>query len=225
MPGCISMMVQFNSDMFSILWFSVGVSAIAAAIAAAIGVPLGIFLGMKEFKGKIVIVNITNSFMGFPPVVMGVIVYLFLSSAGPLGFLHLLYTPTAIIIAQSLLCIPIISGITISAVTNHNKKIAETTLALGGSRWDIYENVFSENLIQILSGIMVGFGQSISEVGASLIVGGNISYYTQTMTTAIVTYTQMGRPDLALSLGLILITASFFIILTLTFIQMKNRKR
>jgi tungstate transport system permease protein len=210
--------------MTSVLGFSLGVSAIATAIAAAIAIPLGIFMGMREFRGKVIIVNLFNSFMGFPPVVMGVIVYLLLSKAGPLGFLHLLYTPTAIIIAQCLLCIPIITGITLSSITNHSKKIIETTLALGGSRSDVYENVFSENLVPILSGVIVGFGQNLSEVGASMIVGGNISFFTQTITTAIVTYTGQGRAGDALLLGLVLILTSFFIMFALTMLQMRARR-
>jgi tungstate transport system permease protein len=210
--------------MLSVLGFSIGITTIATAIAAAIAIPLGILMGMRDFKGKTVVVNLTNSFMGFPPVVMGVLVYLLLSNAGPLGSLHLLYTPTAIIIAQSLLCIPIIAGITISSITNHSKKIIETTLALGGTRSDVYENVFSENLVPILSGVMVGFGQNLSEVGASMIVGGNISYYTQTITTAIITYTGMGRADLALILGSVLLISAFFIMLALTLLQMRARR-
>ena len=210
--------------MASVLGFSIVVSATATAIAAAIAIPLGIFLGMHEFKGKPIVVNLFNSFMGFPPVVMGVLVYLLLSRSGPLGTLRLLYTPTAIIFAQCLLCIPIITGITISAITNHSKKIIETTLALGGKRSDVYENVFSENLVPILSGVMVGFGQNLSEVGASMIVGGNISFFTQTITTAIVTYTGQGRAGDALLLGWVLIFTAFFIMFTLTFLQMRARR-
>jgi tungstate transport system permease protein len=216
--------MSWESEMASVLGFSIGVSATATAIAAAIAIPLGIFMGMREFKGKTIIVNLTNSFMGFPPVVMGVIVFMLLSRSGPLGSLHLLYTPTAIIIAQSFLCIPIVAGITISSITNHSKKIIETTLALGGSRSDVYENVFSENIVPILSGVMVGFGQNLSEVGASMIVGGNISFFTQTITTAIVTYTGMGRPDLALLLGSVLIATSFFIMFALTLLQVRARR-
>ncbi|NMC05894.1 MAG: ABC transporter permease [Candidatus Lokiarchaeota archaeon] len=216
--------MSWETDMASVLGFSVSISAVATAIAAAIAIPLGIFMGMHDFKGKTIIVNMTNSFMGFPPVVMGVIVYLLLSRAGPLGFLHLLYTPTAIIIAQTSLCTPIITGITISSVTNHSKKIIETTLSLGGNRSDVYENVFSENLVPILGGVMVGFGQNLSEVGASMIVGGNISFFTQTITTAIVTYTGTGQSSLALALGLILIATSFVIMFTLTALQMRARR-
>ncbi|MBN2151228.1 MAG: ABC transporter permease [Candidatus Lokiarchaeota archaeon] len=214
----------WQSDMTSVLGFSIIVSATATAIAAAVAIPLGIFMGMREFKGKAVIVNLFNSFMGFPPVVMGVLIYLLLSKAGPLGFLGLLYTPTAIIIAQCFLCIPIIAGITISSITNHSKKIIETTLALGGSRTDVYENVFSENLVPILSGVMVGFGQNLSEVGASMIVGGNISFFTQTITTAIVTFTGQGRAMDALLLGTVLIVTAFFIMFALTILQLRARR-
>ncbi|MEX2680021.1 MAG: ABC transporter permease [Candidatus Sigynarchaeota archaeon] len=216
--------MSWQSEIMPLLGFSFGVSAIATAIAAAIAIPLGIFMGMREFKGKTIIINLTNSFMGFPPVVMGVLVYLLLSKAGPLGFLHLIYTPTAIIIAQCLLCIPIITGITLSSITNHSKKIIETTLALGGSRSDVYENVFSENLVPVLSGVIVGFGQNLSEVGASMIVGGNISFFTQTMTTAIVTYTGQGRAGDALLTGLILIITTFIIMFALTILQMRARR-
>ncbi len=216
--------MPWQDEMTSVLGFSLAVSAMATAVAAAVAIPLGIFMGMREFKGKTIIVNLFNSFMGFPPVVMGVLVYMLLSKAGPLGFLHLVHTPTAIIIAQCLLCIPIITGITLSSITNHSKKIIETTLALGGSRSDVYENVFSENLVAILSGVMVGFGQNLSEVGASMIVGGNISGFTQTMTTFIVTYTGQGRANDALLVGLVLIGTTFLIMFALTMLQMRARR-
>jgi tungstate transport system permease protein len=216
--------MPWQDEMTSVLGLSLAISGMATAVAAAIAIPLGIFMGMREFKGKTIIVNLFNSFMGFPPVVMGVLVYLLLSKAGPLGFLRLVHTPTAIIIAQCLLCIPIITGITLSSITNHSKKIIETTLALGGSRSDVYENVFSENLVAILSGVMVGFGQNLSEVGASMIVGGNISGFTQTMTTFIVTYTGQGRAGDALLVGLVLIGTTFLIMLALTMLQMRARR-
>lgn len=151
-----------DTEIWSVLGFSYLVSGVSTAIAALIGIPLGIFLGMRNFRGKTVLMNLTNSFMGFPPVVMGVIVFLLLSSVGPLGSLGLLYTPPAIIIAQSALCVPIIMGVTTASVSNQYKPIAEATMALGGSRPDVYENVLSECLIPILSGVMLGFGQSLS---------------------------------------------------------------
>jgi tungstate transport system permease protein len=213
-----------DPEIWSILGFSYLVSGAATAIAAIIGIPLGIFMGMRKFRGKTIFVNLTNSFMGFPPVVMGVIVYLLLSSVGPLGSLRLLYTPPAIIIAQALLCLPIITGITIASVSNQYKPIVEATMALGGSRADIYENVLSECAIPILSGVMVGFGQSISEVGAAMIVGGNIRYSTRTITTSIVWYTSMGENEMAIALGTILLATTFLVMLFLTIIQMRSRK-
>lgn len=220
----LRLIFTFNPEIWDILGFSVQMSVISIAISAAIGIPVGIFLGVKKFRGKTFIVNLANSFMGFPPVVMGLIIFLLLSRSGPLGALGLIYTPASIIIAQTSLSLPIIAGITISAIANEQKKIAQTTIALGGSRWDLYENIFSECRIPILGGVIVAFGQAISEVGASMIVGGNIRYFTRTMTTAIVLQTGMGETEFALALGLILILTSFLLILTLTFIQMRARK-
>nr|MDO8116389.1 ABC transporter permease [Candidatus Sigynarchaeota archaeon] len=192
-------------------------------MASAIGIPSGIFLGTKRFRGKMFMVNFTNSFMGFPPVVMGLLVFLLLSRSGPLGPLGLIYTPASIIIAQTALSVPIIVGLTISAIAQQQARITETTIALGGSRYDVYENILSECRISILGGVIVAFGQAISEVGASMIVGGNIRYFTRTMTTAIVLKTSMGETEFALALGIILISTSFFLVFILTFIQMRAR--
>lgn len=214
----------FNPEIWGILGFSVQVSLASTLIAAAIGIPLGIFLGMKKYKGKTFIINMANTFMGFPPVVMGLLIFLLFSRTGPFGALGLLHTPTAVIIAQTCLSAPIITGITISAIANQQAKIKEATLAMGGTNWNVYENLFSECKIPIFGGIIVAFGQAISEVGASMIVGGNIRYYTRTMTTAIVQQTTMGESEVALALGIILITTSFIIMFFLTIIQMKARK-
>ncbi|MHA1849589.1 MAG: ABC transporter permease [Promethearchaeota archaeon] len=148
-----------------------------------------------------------------------------MSRSGPLGSLGILFTPSAIIIAQTCLAIPIITGVTVSAISTQFKPVKEMTLSLGGNNWHVMENIFIECKVSITGGLIVAFGQSISEVGASMIVGGNIRYFTRTMTTSIILQTRMGENEMAFALGLILIITSFLLTFILTAIQIRGKKK
>ena len=160
--------------------------------------------------------------MGFPPVVMGLIVYLLLSNSGPLGSLNLLYTPSAMIIAQLFLAIPIITGTTKAALESVNNNLKETILSLGANERQLWWEMIKEAKKSIIAGVLVAFGQAISEVGAVMIVGGNIRWNTRTFTTSIVLQTRMGEFGQAIALGTILLLITFILNYALTRLQVKK---
>lgn len=212
-----------NSEILEITLLSFQVSCTAIFFALLISLPIGTFLGFKEFRGKQLIITLNNTFMGLPPVVVGLILYLLLSNVGPLGPLSLLYTPTAMILAQFIMAVPIIVGLTYSAISDVSEKIVEQTLSLGATKRQLILIMFKEARMGILTSIIAAFGRAVSEVGAIMIVGGNIRYLTRTLTTAIVLYTSMGEFETAMVLGTILLITSFTINLFLTYLQTKYR--
>jgi len=223
----------FLEEILSITLLSLRVSGTAVLIGALIGVPIGTVLGLGRFKGKqtlmhfinITLTSIVNTFMGLPPVVVGLVVYLLLTSSGPLGPLGLLYTPTAMIITQFIMAVPIITGVTMSAVGSVEKAIREKALSLGATDRQAAWTVLREARMGVLTAIIVAFGAAISEVGGIMITGGNIRWVTRTLTTAIVVETNLGDFDLAISLGVILLSIAFTINLVLTIIQLRGPKR
>ncbi|MFX0097502.1 MAG: ABC transporter permease [Candidatus Hodarchaeota archaeon] len=203
----------FTGDpyIWSIIFLSLRVTATATLFASLIGIPIGIVVGMNDFFGKRVIVSLINTLMGFPPVVVGLIVFLALSRSGLFGALGLLFTPTAIIIGQMIIAAPIIAGITMAAVSSIDVAVIETAKSLGAARTQTWFLILKEARIGIFSGIAIGFGQSISEVGASMIVGGNIEGFTRVLTTAVVLETRQGSYGSAIALGLMLMIIAFII--------------
>jgi tungstate transport system permease protein len=204
-----------TSDLWHVTMMTMAVSGTATLIAAGIGIPLGTRLALREFLGKRAIKVITYMMYGFPPVLAGLVIYLALSNEGPLGSLELLFTPWAMIIAQVLLVTPIITGLTLSAVSEVGRDVKETAQTLGADDKQISRTVISEAKVGVVSGVMVGFGRAIAEVGAVIIVGGNIQWHTRVLTTSIVLETRQGNFEYALVLGAILLTvaASVFMIL------------
>jgi tungstate transport system permease protein len=160
--------------------------------------------------------------MGFPPVVMGLIVFFLLSRSGPLGDLGLLYSPTAMIVAQLFLATPIVTGTTKAAIESVDPNLKQTVISLGATETQLWWQLIKESRRSIIAGILVGFGQIISEVGAVLLVGGNIEGYTRTFTTAIVLNTRMGQFGMAIALGLILILITFILNYVLTYLQTRE---
>lgn len=207
----IKLITSFNSEIYGIIVLSLAVTIISSVTAAALAVPSGIFISTSSFPGKKLLVRLINTFMGLPPVVAGLIVYLVLSRKGPLGSLQLLYTPTAMVIAQILIIFPIVTGITIGAVKLKIKPVKETCAGLGLGRGKTNMLLFRECKYPIMSAVIAGYGRAIAEVGAVMLVGGNIQYHTRVMTTAIVLETGKGNYDKALALGIILLTLSFVI--------------
>lgn len=219
-------------EVLNITLLSLRVSGTSVLIGALIGVPIGLYLGMKQFRGKrafirffdIMVKSVVNTFMGLPPVVVGLIVYLTLAPTGPLGWLNLLYTPSAMIITQLIEVTPIIIGITMSSVSSIEKTIGERALSLGASKTQALPLMLKEAKMGVLTAIITAFGAAISEVGGIIITGGNIKWLTRTLTTAIVVETELGNFSMALTLGAILLSIAFIINLFLTIIQLKGTR-
>jgi len=219
------LIVSFDREVYEIMLLSLRVSGIAVLIGALLGVPSGATVGLKEFFGKRFLMSIVNTLMGLPPVVVGLLVYLLLSTSGPLGVFQLLYTPEAMIIAQLIMVIPIVMGVTISSVSSIGKTIREKALSLGATNWQMTLKVLKEARLGILTALIVSFGAAISEVGAVMIVGGNIRWATRVLTTAIVFETELGEFGLAIALGLILLLLAFIINWALTYLQWSGLRR
>jgi tungstate transport system permease protein len=216
---------SLDPEVWGIMILSIRVSGTATFLATCVGIPLGMFLGLRVYIGRRIVNNLVNTAMGLPPVVIGLYVFLALSRSGPLGFLSLLYTPTAMIIAQWILATPIITGITMAAVRSVKYKYRDTALSLGATESQLWLTILKEARISIMAGICVAFGQAISEVGAIMIVGGNIRFSTRAMTTAIVLQTRMGIFSMAIALGIILIGLAFLVNLIFTTLQDSQQLR
>jgi len=224
---------SFDSEILNITLLSLKVSGTAVLIGSLIGVPIGMILGLRRFSGKQILMRfidltlrgIINTFMGLPPVVVGLMVFLLLIGSGPLGSLQLLWTPTAMIITQLIMVIPIIIGVTMSAVGSVEKAIREKALSLGATDRQAAWMVLREARMGMLTAIIVAFGAAVSEVGGIMITGGNIRWHTRTLTTAIVQEVNLGEYNKAITLGVILLSMAFAINLALTIIQLRGPKR
>lgn len=197
-----------DAELYGIIGLSLGVSLGAAAIAALVGTPAGAALAVYRFRGRRAVVVLVNAMLWLPPVVVGLAGYLLLSRSGPLGGLGLLYTPTAMVAVQSVLALPIVAAIVHRAVEDLWARFGEGFQVAGATRLEIIPQLLRIGRAQILTAALAGFGRTISEVGAIIIVGGNIAGATRTMTTAIALQTSMGNLPLALALGLVLISLS-----------------
>ncbi|MGQ9781458.1 MAG: ABC transporter permease [Nitrososphaeria archaeon] len=212
-----------NKEIIGIIMLSFQVSLSAVFLGAIVGIPLGALLGLKDFKGKQLIVTLTNTLMGLPPVVVGLFLYLLLSRSGLLGPLQLLYTPGAMILAQFIMSIPVIAGLSYSAIAVVPQRLIDHAISLGTSRIQLVWIIIRESRVGILAALVAAFGGAISEVGAIMLVGGNIRYMTRALTTAIVLYTSTGEFDMAISLGIILLSTSFVVNLALTHLQSRYK--
>src|SRR4030042_2338187 len=217
-----SLIVQLDRELLSIILLSLEVSVTALVIASSLGIPAGSILGLKKFRGRGFIISLSNSFMGLPPVVVGLFVYLLLSRRGPIGFMALLYTPSAMIIAQLILAFPIVAALSHSAIVKIEPLIKQASLTLGATPFQVTTTVMKEARYGIMAGIIASLGRVMAEVGAILIVGGNIAGYTRVMTTTIALETDKGNLELALSLGVILLMISLIINMGLYLIQRKG---
>lgn len=213
---------HLNAELFSIILLSLKVSGSALVIATLLGLPLGAMLGLKRFPGRDLAISAVNTLMGLPPVVVGLFVYLILSRKGALGFLGLLYSPTAMIIAQSILAIPIVTALCHSAIVNVDPILRLASRTLGATPRQETLAIIHEARYGIISAIVAAFGRVMAEVGAILIVGGNIAGYTRVMTTTIALETDKGNFELALALGIILLLLSFVVNAALHRVQRKG---
>ncbi|MEM1543163.1 MAG: ABC transporter permease [Candidatus Bathyarchaeia archaeon] len=228
--GAQEVQKTFIWEVLYITALSLRVSLTSVLLGALVGVPLGVYLGLKRFRAKQTILRLTeitlktfvNTLMGLPPVVAGLIVYLLFNRSGPLGFLGILYTPEAMIITQLILVIPVIVGVTLSAIGGVEREVRERALSLGATDRQAALTVIREARSGIITAIIVAFGAAISEVGGIMIAGGNIRWFTRTLTTAIVTEIELGNFNMAVTLGVILLSIAFIINLALTMMQIRG---
>jgi tungstate transport system permease protein len=218
----IALLFQGNPEVFEITLLSLQVSGIATGISLLIGLPLGTWLALGRFGGRDFFLSLINTGMALPPVVVGLWVSIFLWRSGPLGDLRLIYTPVAIIVAQTVIAAPVVTGLTVAALQQVNPRLRLQLLGLGASRIQMVLALWREARLPLLAAIMAGFGSVISEVGASMMVGGNIRHQTRVLTTAIVLETGKGEFALAIALGLILLLLAYLVNLALTWIQQRS---
>jgi tungstate transport system permease protein len=218
------LIMNLDAELLGIIFLSFKVSGIALIIASVTGLLFGAHLSFRKFPLKGLIVNLLNTFMGLPPVVVGLFLYLILSRSGPLGFMALLYTPSAMVAAQAILAFPIIAALCHAAIVNVDPIIRHSAMTLGATHSQVIIAVMKEARYGIVSGVIAALGRVTAEVGAILIVGGNIAGYTRVMTTTIALETDKGNFELALALGLLLLLFSFMINSCLYFIQDKGRR-
>jgi len=218
----LSLILNLDRELWGIILLSIEVSGTALIAATIIGLPVSALLGFKRFPLRGAIISMLNTFMGLPPVVVGLFIYLLLSRSGPLGFLALLYTPTAMIIAQTILAFPIVASLSHSAIVSVDPIIRQASMTLGATPFQISLAIIREARYGIISAVIAGLGRVMAEVGAILIVGGNIAGFTRVMTTTIAMETDKGNFELALALGIILLTISLLINLALYFIQKRG---
>jgi tungstate transport system permease protein len=202
----LTLLVRFDSKLVDIVLLSLRVSLSAVAIATLLGLPLGAAIAVGRFPGRQTVIVLLNAFMGLPPVVAGLVIYLMLSRAGPLGSLGLLFTPSAMVIAQAVLILPIIAALSRQAIEDAWREYEEQLRSLGAKRMDAAFTLLWDTRFSLLTTILAGFGRAAAEVGAVIIVGGNIDGVTRVMTTAIALETSKGDLPLALGLGIILIS-------------------
>ncbi len=219
------LLVRGDPEVWQVVLLSLAVSGSATAISLCLGVPAGAGLALNRFPGRQVIVSLINTGMGAPPVVVGLIVTIFLWRSGPLGILHLLYTPYAMVIAQCVISLPIIIGFTMATIQQIDPKLRLQITALGASRAQMVWLLLREARLPLLAAVMAGFGAVISEVGASMMVGGNIEGQTRVLTTATVMETGRGNFGLAMALSFILMLLVYLVNLLLTYVQQRSRVR
>jgi tungstate transport system permease protein len=221
----ITLLVTLDAEVLNITLLSLKVSGTATLISLVLGLSTGTLLALAEFPGKRLLVSIVNTGMGLPPVVVGLFVTIFLWRNGPFGFLDIMYTPTAMVIAQAIIATPIVTGITLASIQNLPANLQLQILALGATRLQMVLILIKEARLPLLAGVMAGFGSVISEVGASIMVGGNIKGYSRVLTTATVMETGRGNFDVAIALSVILLLLCFLINYVLTRIQQRERPR
>jgi tungstate transport system permease protein len=208
-----------SSDVWQIIWLSLQVSGVATRVATLLGIPIGYALGTSRFAGRWAVILLANTAMGFPPVVIGLFVYLTVSRSGPLGPLGMLFTPSAMVVAQIILATPLVAGVTTAAIAGVPKDVGLQLRGLGASRLQEAVAILTESRNGVMAAVIAGFGGVISEVGAVQMVGGNIEHSTRVMTTAILFYVRQGEPQTAMAWALILIGIALVVNSVFTVLQ------
>lgn len=219
------LITSLDEEVWAVTLLSLKISCSATLISLLIGIPSGTLLALADFPGRRLVVSMVNTGMGLPPVVVGLFVTIFLWRNGPLGFLEILYTPGAMILAQAVIATPIVAGITIASIQNLPANLKLQVRALGATRFQLVLILVREARLPLLAAVMAGFGGVISEVGASIMVGGNIKGSTRVLTTATVMETGKGNFDVAIALSLILMLLAFGVNYLLTVVQQRERPR
>jgi tungstate transport system permease protein len=217
------LVVTGDAEVLGITGLSLALSGAATLASLLVGMPLGTVLALVRFPGRGLVVSLINTGMGLPPVVVGLFLSILLWRSGPLGALELLYTPTAIVLAQFVIAAPIVTGLVLAAVQQIPDRFRLQMLALGASRVQLLVVLIREARLPMLAALMAGFGAVISEVGASLMVGGNIRGQTRVLTTATVLETSKGNFDVAIALSVLLLAITFLVNWGLTWIQQRGR--
>jgi tungstate transport system permease protein len=220
----VRLILQGDPDILEVVVLTLKVSGLATLISVMIGIPLGLGVAMANFRGRKAIISLVNAGMALPPTVAGLWVSLFLWRSGPFGSLGLMYTPPAMVIAQAIIAIPIVTGLTMAAVQQLNPKLRLQILALGASPLQLWWLLLRECRFGLMGAVMAGLGRVIAEVGASMAVGGNILHETRVLTTSIVLEIRKGQFDVAIALGFVLMALSYGITALLTMFQQKRQK-
>jgi tungstate transport system permease protein len=219
------MILRGDPQVMEIMWLSLRVSGIATLVSLALGIPLGTFLALTHFSGRRLLLGIVNAGMGLPPVAVGLFVSVLLWRSGPMGFLELMYSPTAIVLAQCVIAFPVVTGLTAAAVQQVDIRLRLQLIGLGASWPQALGLLLREARFSVLAAVMAGFGAVISEVGASMMVGGNILHSTRVLTTATVLETSKGNFDVAIALSVLLLALTFAVTMVLTLIQQRGARR
>jgi len=214
----INLIVTLNPEVLQIAALSLYISLSASILAALISIPVGGFIHFHEFRGKRILIIVIQTLYSVPTVVVGLLIYLFISRSGPLGFLGLLFTPEGMILGQTVLIIPIMMGLVISALSGVDKNISDTLVSLGATGFQSIVQIVKEARYAILSAVILGFGRALSEVGVAMMIGGNIRGETRVLTTAIALQTGMGDFGFSIALGIILLAVALVVVIILNLI-------
>ena len=218
----IRLLFSGDPEVMEITLLSLRISGLATMISLLIGMPSGTLLALGKFPTRKFWMSLVNTGMALPPVVVGLVVSIFLWRSGPLGSLRLMYTPTAIIIAQTIIAAPVVTGLTAAALQQLDPRLEQQLLGLGATRWQVIWALWREARLPLLAALMAGFGSVISEVGASMMVGGNLRHYTRVLTTAIVLENSKGEFAIALALSFIRLLLAYLVNLLLTWVQQRK---
>lgn len=218
----VRLILSLDSEVYSIVVRSLRFSLCATLLAVIIGVPVGFVVGSKRFKGRSFLITVLNTAMALPTVVVGLIGYSFLSRSAPLGFLNMMFSPGAVILGEFVLSLPIITNLTVSAVQSVDHRAILTAKTLGAGRIQTTWTILMEARFALIAAIIVGYGRAVSEVGSAMMLGGNIRYYTRTMTTAIALETSKGEFGFGLALGFFLLLVVFTMNILFHYFQMKG---
>ncbi len=218
----LRLLLEGDPEVWAIVARSLRISGLATLLSVLLGLPLGTWLALRHPRGRRVWLSAVYTGMALPPVVVGLFLALLFWRSGPLGFLGWMYTPRIMVLAQTLLALPMVVGLTVSALQSQDPRLQWQLLGLGASHWQMVLLLWREARLLLLAAVMAGFGSAISEVGASLMVGGNLRDHTRVLTTAVVLETRRGHFAQAIALGLILLGLAFLVNATLTFVQQQD---